>query len=54
MRQYRKRVCVRWGSLQWSLALVLVVRSAAAGCQGATHRHHHHRAAAVPRTLNVA
>lgn len=54
VRQYRKRVCVRWGSLQWSLALVLVVRSAAAGCQGATHRHHHHRAAAVPRTLNVA
>lgn len=48
VRQYRKRVCVRWGSLQWSLALVLVVRSAAAGCQGAAHRNHH------PRTLNVA
>ena len=28
VREYRKRVCVRWGSLQWSLALVVVVRSA--------------------------
>ncbi|KAK8721224.1 hypothetical protein OTU49_017501 [Cherax quadricarinatus] len=27
VRHYRKRVCVRWGSLQWSLALVLVVKS---------------------------
>lgn len=55
VRQYRKRVCVRWGSLQWSLALVLVVRSAAAGCQGAAHPHrHHHAASFAPRTLNVA
>lgn len=49
VRQYRKRVCVRWGSLQWSLALVLVVRSAA-GCQGADHHH----AVATPRPLTVA
>lgn len=56
VRQYRKRVCVRWGSLQWSLALVLVVRSAAAGCQGAAcrHHHHHHHTATASHTLNVA
>ncbi|MPC63102.1 hypothetical protein E2C01_057196 [Portunus trituberculatus] len=36
VRQYRKRVCVRWGSLHWSLALVVVVRSAV-GCQGTPH-----------------
>lgn len=54
VRQYRKRVCVRWGSLQWSLALVLVVRSAATGCQGATHYHHQDAAAAAPCTLTVA
>lgn len=49
VRQYRKRVCVRWGSLQWSLALVLVVRSAA-GCQGTDHHH----AVATTRPLIVA
>lgn len=51
VRQYRKRVCVRWGSLQWSLALVLVVRSAAS-CQDAAHHHHH--AVATTRPLTVA
>lgn len=52
VRQYRKRVCVRWGSLHWSLALVLVVRSAATGCQRATDRNLNH--ATTPRTVTVA
>lgn len=41
VRLYRKRVCVRLGSLQWSLALVLVVRSrpSFATCHTPTHTH---------------
>ena len=49
VRQYRTRVCVRWGSPQWSLALVGVVR-AAAGCQGAPQHH----SVTTARPLTVA
>ncbi|KAG7169046.1 hypothetical protein Hamer_G011746 [Homarus americanus] len=53
VRQYRKRLSVRWGSLQWSLALVLVVRSrsSSGSCQHSCRHHHTSPGCSSPLTV---